>query len=302
GAFIKACPGTPKYICCCYFVVELAVGCPFDCSYCYLQQYQNFPATIFYVNFDKLFRELDSVLSKYPDKLFRIGTGEYADSLYLDKYINYSREIADYLSKKFKNYLIEFKTKHDKVDNLLERVPTGHEVVSWSVNPQKVMDVNEHLTASLDERLEAAKKCADRGYWIGLHFDPIIYFEGWEQAYSEVVRKIYQKIDSQKIIWISLGTLRFNPHLKSIIETRHPESKIVYAEMIKGLDGKMRYLKDERIRMFKKVAGQIQKHDKDAFIYFCMEDSQVWKEVLGKEVHSSKDVDRLFLERRKLLI
>jgi len=62
GIFIKKCPCTPNYLGCEYWVVELSVGCLYDCSYCYLQEYQNISATTFYVNFDKLYRELDELL------------------------------------------------------------------------------------------------------------------------------------------------------------------------------------------------------------------------------------------------
>ena len=43
GRFFEPCPGTPDYICCGYYVLNTAVGCPYDCTYCYLNTYQNVP-------------------------------------------------------------------------------------------------------------------------------------------------------------------------------------------------------------------------------------------------------------------
>ena len=36
GAFVKACPGTPEYICCGLEILHIGQGCPMDCRYCAL--------------------------------------------------------------------------------------------------------------------------------------------------------------------------------------------------------------------------------------------------------------------------
>ncbi|MCP4728222.1 MAG: DNA photolyase, partial [bacterium] len=43
GEFLKPCPGTQKYICCGYQILNLSMNCPIDCSYCILQSYFNQP-------------------------------------------------------------------------------------------------------------------------------------------------------------------------------------------------------------------------------------------------------------------
>ena len=43
GPFWRACPGTRDYICCGYQVLQVALNCPFDCTYCILQSYVNVP-------------------------------------------------------------------------------------------------------------------------------------------------------------------------------------------------------------------------------------------------------------------
>src|SRR6185436_19475713 len=40
GDFLRHCPaGTSGLVCCNYLVLNLASGCPYDCSYCFLQEY-----------------------------------------------------------------------------------------------------------------------------------------------------------------------------------------------------------------------------------------------------------------------
>ncbi len=301
GAFLKKCPCTPGYLGCKYYVVELSVGCLYDCSYCYLQEYQNVFATTFYVNFDKLFDEFNELLSSNPNEFFRIGFGEYADSLFFDDLLDYTGKISTFLAKNYKNYLIEYKTKSDNILNLLKFQPTGKEVVGWTINTLKISREEEKNAATFEERLVAMKKCVSRGYFVALHFDPIIDYPSWQEGYKFVVNRIFDEIDPKKIIWISLGTLRFNAKLKPIIEHRHDNSKIVYAEMIKGADGKMRYIKDLRKEKYKAIVTFIKQRNPEAFIYFCMEDEEIWREILGFGVSSSDEIHDIFLQKIKSL-
>ena len=297
GAFVKKCPCTPKYLGCEYWVVELSVGCLYDCSYCYLQEYQNIFATTFYVNFDKLYREFDELLGQNPDKLYRIGFGEYADSLFLDEMMNYTCEISDYLSKNHSNYLIEYKTKSNNIANLLKFKPTGREVIGWTISPVNICETEEKFASSFSERLEAMRQCAEHGYFVAVHFDPVINSDGWKEGYKMVIDQIFDKIDKNRIIWISIGSLRFNPKLKPIIEYRHPDSKIIYSEMIRGADNKSRYLKSVRMELYKTIVGYLRQKDENAFAYFCMEDNEVWKEVLGFDVKTNDEIHGLFCKR-----
>jgi spore photoproduct lyase len=88
-------------------------------------------------------------------------------------------------------------------------------------------------------------------------------------------------VRADNIVWISLGTLRFPPALKAMIENRFPESKIVYEEFITGPDGKMRYFKPLRIRLYRKIIACIRELAPAVLVYLCMEDDEVWQESLG---------------------
>ena len=82
-------------------------------------------------------------------------------------------------------------------------------------------------------------------------------------------------------MWISLGTLRFPSSVKSVIQNRFPDSKIIYEEFITGPDGKMRYFKPLRIGIYREIIACIRKHAPDVPVYLCMEDDEVWRKSLG---------------------
>ena len=39
--FFKPCPCTKNVVCCNYSILNMGYGCPYECSYCFLQGYQN---------------------------------------------------------------------------------------------------------------------------------------------------------------------------------------------------------------------------------------------------------------------
>jgi len=47
------------------------------------------------------------------------------------------------------------------------------------------------------------------------------------------------------------------------------------------LDGKMRYFKPLRIKLYSKMLRWIREYSQDVMVYFCMEDEEVWKKSFG---------------------
>ncbi len=278
--FFKLCPGTHHYICCAYKILNLINNCEMNCSYCILQGYLSNPHITIYVNSDDMFSELEKLLRAHPNRYFRIGTGELADSLSTDHLTAYSKELVTFFADK-RNAIIELKTKSIQIDNFVHEAHGGRTVVSWSLNTSSVISKDESGAPMLDQRLEAAKECQEAGFKIGFHFDPMIFYDGWEVEYEYVVDRVFKCIHPRNIIWISLGALRYPPSLDAIIRERHPESEIVYGELIPGLDGKYRYFKSIRIQMFKQMYRWIKKHDEHVFVYLCMSSSEEWQKSFG---------------------
>jgi spore photoproduct lyase len=71
------------------------------------------------------------------------------------------------------------------------------------------------------------------------------------------------------------------PGLKGVVQDRFPRSKIIYGEFITGRDGKMRYFKPLRMKIYRAIARAIRAHAPDVCLYFCMEDDEVWRDALS---------------------
>ena len=272
--FFKKCPCTKCASACGYHIFNLGFGCIYECTYCYLQEYTNTPGIILPANIGDFFNAFNA----YKKAGMRIGSGEFTDSLALDRWTGYSLELIDFFNKHL-GVTFEFKTKSVGIDNLLKARHSGNIVVSWSLNPQAVIDENEFFSSSLEERLAAAKRCVASGYKVGFHFDPIIYFSGWQVEYAGLIEELFSRIQPKDIVWISLGTLRFRPELKTVIENRFPANKILDEELLLGYDNKLRYPDKIRYSVYRYMISAIRSHSKDIELYLCMEDKKMRKEL-----------------------
>lgn len=296
GRFIRPCPGASSrredgQLCCGYTIVDVVSNCNYDCTYCYLQSYINTPYMTVYANVASLFDELTALLQAAPGQLLRIGSGEFSDSLSLEPLTGFARLLVPFLQQ-FSNVLFEFKTKSDLVDHLLDLEPQGRVMVSWSISPQAVVRREEHKTASLSARLQAARRCRQAGYQIGLHFDPLLHYPGWEVDYEGLVDEVFKYLAADDITTISMGSLRFAPALKPVVRARFPKSRILAAELFPGADGKIRYFKPLRIEMYRHMIACLRRYLDPERVYLCMESQEVWQQVFGHAPACSVDVER----------
>lgn len=278
GSFIRKCPGTRHYTCCGYQILHIGTYCSMDCSYCILQSYFHPPVLQYFVNHRDMSAELDRLFSH--GRVRRVGTGEFTDSLIWDPWTDLSAFLVPQFSVQTRTAL-ELKTKTANVRQLKMLQHNRKTIVAWSLNTDPVIRYEERRTATRAARLEAAAQCESWGYPLAFHFDPLIIYEGCESDYRRVVEELFSRVSPDNVVWISLGSFRFMPELKTIIQQRFADSKIVYGEFISGLDGKMRYFKPLRIALYRRLAEWIRAIAPNVLVYFCMEDDEVWQKSLG---------------------
>lgn len=301
GNFLKKCPGQQSRgessnVCCDYFVINSVSNCHMECSYCYLQGYLNFPYMIVYANTGKLIRELDSAFSDSPGQLFRAGTGELADSLALDRITGHSKILVDFFAG-IKNAVLELKTKSDCIENLLELNHRGKTTIAWSLNPDEISATEELYTATPEERLNAAAICADHGYPVAFHFDPLVDYPGWEKGYRSLVESLFRRVPADRVSWISLGALRMTPELYENMRKRFPLSHLPYGELLPSADGKLRYFKTIRLAMYRKMINWIEECGGDVPVYLCMERPDLWRKVFHRDPPEWSEINDQLVRR-----
>ncbi|MDJ0784280.1 MAG: DNA photolyase [Desulfosarcinaceae bacterium] len=290
GTFLRECPGTRDYTCCGYKILHIGTYCTMDCAYCILQAYFHPPVLQLFLNHAAMQRELAAIFGR--NEISRIGTGEFTDSLIWETWISLSKRLVPLFARQ-RRAILELKTKSTAIGHLAKLDHNRKTIIAWSLNtPQMIADA-ERGTASLDARLRAAVQCQKWGYPLAFHLDPMVIYDGCEVAYEALVDRLFTHVDSRNIAWISLGSFRFMPALKSIVQQRFPATKIIYGEFIPGLDGKMRYFQPLRTALYRRVAARIKAHAPDLMVYFCMEDAVVWEKALGMVPEGDAGLSRL---------
>ena len=280
------CPvASPKTRCCNLLTLDAVESCGFDCSYCSIQSFYNEDK----ITFDSSLKQKLDAIELDPDEFYHIGTGQASDSL---MWGNQNDVLSDLITfaKKYPNVMLEFKTKSDNISYLLRQDLPNNLLFTWSLNPQTIIDHEEHLTASLDRRLKAAKALADKGCLVGFHFHPMIYFEGWEEAYGEIFKRLVAEFDPRSVALVSLGTLTFIKPVMKQIRARDFRSKILQIPLVEA-SGKLSYPLETKKKLFRFAYQALKPWHKKVFFYMCMEDHSLWMDVFGYEYPTNESLE-----------
>ncbi len=294
GPFLKSCPCTPGVLSCGYDVLHWAENCPFDCLYCALQSYFPHKFNVVFANFSDCLEEVKTYLKK-DDLPRRIGTGEFTDSLALEPLLNTVPELVSIFADS-RNAVFEVKTKSVNIQPLKNLEHKGRTVAAWSLNPDSVVREIEKKTPDLDARLHAATVCAEWGYSLAFHFDPMVHIRNWKREYGDVLEKLFTSVPREKIAWISLGTFRFPPVFKNVLDARIPGCSLFSQEFELCKDGKYRYPIETRREMYTFMKQNIQRYSKQTVVYLCMEHKPVWKEIFESVPAGKRELNRRLYE------
>jgi len=259
-----------------YKLVPISNGCPYYCTYCYLAfVYRKFaPFIKININYETMFKQIRKTLACCRGKV-TFNMGEMLDSLALDHITGLTTMLVP-LFAGFSNAYLMLLTKSSNIDNLLAIEPNDHTVVSWSLNSQQIIETYELGTASLDERINAAKLCQDHGYRIRFRIDPGILYPDWQAGYADLIERILTAIRPENI---TLGTLRLLPsHFRFAAEMYGSRARnLCRRNFIKGAsDSKLRYPRKERTEFYNFLIDTIRSFDKNVSISLCRETSEVW--------------------------
>jgi len=273
--------------CCNLLTLDAVESCGFDCSYCSIQSFYNENK----IGFDKDFKSKIENLVLNPDEIYHIGTGQSSDSLMWGN----RNGILDTLfafARKYPNVILEFKTKSSNISYFEEVEVPKNIIVTWSLNTQTIIDNEEHLTASLDERIESARKLANKGILVGFHFHPIVVYKNYLEEYKAVAKRLSETFTPDEVVLISMGTLTFiKPVIKKLRE-RELKTKILQMPF-EDITGKKSYPIEIKKDMFQTLYESFTPWHNRVYFYICMEAHSLWKDVFGYEYGSNNQMEEM---------
>jgi spore photoproduct lyase len=267
-----------------------ANGCFYQCDWCYLKLTYRaaFPFITVRAEYDKIKGFLSKKISSSNTPII-FNNGELADSLSMEHLTRAGQEFIPWFGQTQNGYLFML-TKSDNVDQILTLPHNGHTIIAWSMNNSDVSRKFEIGAPSFDRRLEAAYKAQQAGYPVRVRLDPIVPFDGWQDAYADTIKNIFQKISPQKI---TIGTLRFEKGfydmrntifttgegLASYVKKMKPMfPRLMVAGSKKPKVGKYSFDENDRVDIFRYVVDEIKKFS-DCPIALCKESANVWNAV-----------------------
>ncbi len=257
-------------------------------SYLKLTYRAVFPFITVRAEYDRIVRRIEKRLASSNGQVM-FNSGELADSLTLEHLTGAARRFIPWFGKTVNGYLFIL-TKSDNVNDILDLPHNDHTIIAWSLNNEKVSRKFEIGAPTFKRRLKAAYKVQSSGYLLRIRLDPIVPFDGWQEAYADTVRKIFDMVSPERI---TLGTLRFEegfykmrnslfttgPELPAYLERMKPMfPPKIFTDNKRPKSGKYSFPDEKRIEIFDFIINEIRKYS-DCRIALCKESAGVWKQV-----------------------
>ena len=294
-SIIGMCPvASEETVCCNLRTIDAVENCGMGCSYCAVQTFYDGDIT-----FDSRFAEKLAAVELEPDRFYHIGTGQSSDSLMWGNQHGSLDTLCDF-AQSHPGVLLEFKSKSKNVSHFLARPVPPNIVLSWSLNTPMISDNEEHFTATLEQRLSAARQVADRGIKVAFHFHPIVYYDTWRADYGEVARQVMGTFEPQEVLFLSFGTVTF---IKPVIQAirRHGHStKMLQMEMVPGAKGKLSYPEKVKAELFSHLHQSFEAWHGEVFMYLCMEPASMWMSTFGSAYESNEAFEADFARQVQL--
>lgn len=266
-------PKEPTDVVCPHFYeLKWANGCNFNCSWCYLNGTYRFlkggkkPRL---KNIDTIMDHLSIFLTEVNGH-FLLNSGKLSDSLLFE---NNGAPLTKRIIPRFMEqdrHKLLLLTKSNCVGNLLKIKAQAHVIVSYSLNSFEVADKWEKAPKVID-RIKAAKKLYDVGYKVRVRIDPMVPTTGWENSYLDLVRRIFDNFEPERI---TLGSLR---GLQSTINNSRDVSWTKYLTETSNWGKKVGI--DKRLKMYSFLIQVLDKQYNFDKVGLCKETIEVWNKL-----------------------
>jgi len=162
-------------------------GCVHRCDYC-----RRGGIAIIMLNLEQWIERLHRFLDH--DKQQRLFKYElWSDIHPLEPEYGASEMLVEYFKRQPGRYLMLF-SKSANIDHLLDLDHGGKTVMCWTLSTDTVTRVVEKATATMQERVEAARKCAEAGYPVRFKLKPIVPLKNWQQEHHEMLEHVFDNL------------------------------------------------------------------------------------------------------------
>lgn len=246
-----------------FYYTSSIINCVYDCEYCYLQGVYSSGNIVIFVDIEKVFEEVEELYNKL--KTLYLCVSYDTDLLAIESICGFSEKWYYFIENK-KNLKIELRTKSGNIDKFLNLKPLDNFIIAFTLSPENLALKNEKYTASFKNRVKAIKELQEKGWKVRICIDPLIYSDNFEKNYSQMIEYLFNEIDKEKVIDISIGVFRISKEYLKKMRNQNQNSEILYYPF-ECIDGVYTYSDKTKSYMINFIKEQFLKYIDERKIY-----------------------------------
>ena len=251
------------------------LGCPHHCVYCHFGE-----IIPMYVNIGAYCEHLVGLMEANPwQKTFLYD--DAAEALFPEPELGAIEGMIE-CCREFPDHYLVIHTKSANVDFLESIDHQGRCIMTWSLTSRLQSEAAERLSATMDERIEAARKVVSWGCPARVKFKPIVPFKGWRDHARDMIHRLLATV---KLDNISLFTIAWMPvdDLKVCFDadTLDPDFLAEAEKAKEEMANRSTKPCPQHVRaeIYRFYLEEIRKHDPDVPVTLCTEDLDMWNEM-----------------------
>ena len=197
-------------------------NCLYDCRYCFLQGMYSSANYVLFVNYEDFYSHIKKTIRNNIDERMTFFSGYDCDSLAFEKISGFVKNTLP-IFLGLEDVDLELRTKSVQLEPLLSLEPQQNCIVAFSLMPEELAKCLDNKAPSVSRRIVALSRLAERGWPIGLRFDPLIYSYDWKERYKGLIRSLLEVLPDESIHSISYGPLRFPKKMYNEIFKLYPD-------------------------------------------------------------------------------
>ena len=243
------------------------LNCVYDCRYCFLQGMYSSAHYVVFVNYEDFADEIVQHATKHKSQSPWFFSGYDCDSLAFEpvtEFMAFCLNVFELIPWAY----LEIRTKSTQVQLLLDQQPLDNVVVAFSFTPDDFSKRFEHGVPNVDKRLNVMQRLQQQGWQLGLRFDPMLTYRGYEKSYQRLFENIFSKISADSIHSVSMGGFRMPKDFYKKIKRLYPEEPL-YNLAMEDVKGMKCLSLDAEQAMFEYCKKQILSWLPENKLYYC---------------------------------
>ncbi len=207
------------------FYFSHVLNCLYDCRYCFLQGMYRSAHYVLFVNYEDFQDRIAETVEAHPGEDVYFFSGYDGDSLALESITGFVEAFLPFMAG-HPRAVLELRTKSAAVQPLFGHEPLENVVVAFSFTPDAASEALEHGVPPITVRLKAMARLAEKGFRLGLRFDPLLYAKDYRDHYRGLFQKVLGAINVDALHSVSFGPFRMPRDYFQRMRKLYPEEKL----------------------------------------------------------------------------